>query len=44
VRARERAAGAVSLLERAGHRDLAVLDGGPGDWVDATGHPLVTGP
>jgi glyoxylase-like metal-dependent hydrolase (beta-lactamase superfamily II)/rhodanese-related sulfurtransferase len=40
----ERAAGAVSLLERAGHRDLAVLDGGPGDWVDATGHPLVTGP
>ncbi len=40
----ERAAGAASLLERAGHHDLAVLDGGPGDWADATGHHLVTGP
>ncbi|MCO1656724.1 MBL fold metallo-hydrolase [Pseudonocardia humida] len=40
----ERAAGAASLLERAGHRDLAVLDGGPGDWAAATGHSLVTGP
>ena len=28
----ERAAGAASLLERAGHHDLAVLVGGPDDW------------
>lgn len=27
----ERAMSAASLLERAGHRDVAVLDGGPGD-------------
>jgi hydroxyacylglutathione hydrolase len=40
----ERAAGAASLLERAGHHDLAVLRGGPGDWADATGRELVTGP
>ncbi|MET7620531.1 MBL fold metallo-hydrolase [Streptomyces sp. NPDC005408] len=36
----ERAMTAASLLQRAGHRDLAVLDGGPGDWSKATGHPL----
>ncbi len=36
----ERAAGAASLLERAGHHDLAVLVGGPGDWAAATGHDL----
>jgi hydroxyacylglutathione hydrolase len=39
----ERAMGAASLLERAGHRDLAVLDGGPQDWAGATGSKLVTG-
>lgn len=39
----ERAMGAASLLERAGHRDLAVLDGGPQDWADATGRSLDTG-
>ena len=36
----ERAVGAASLLERAGHHDLAVLVGGPDDWAAATGHPL----
>jgi hydroxyacylglutathione hydrolase len=39
----ERAMGAASLLERAGHRELAVLDGGPQDWVNATGGRLETG-
>ena len=39
----ERAMGAASLLERAGHRYLAVLDGGPQDWVNATGGQLRTG-
>lgn len=37
----ERAAGAASLLERAGHHDVAVLEGGPDDWSDATGRHLV---
>ncbi|NUK49136.1 MBL fold metallo-hydrolase [Streptomyces lunaelactis] len=36
----ERAMTAASLLQRAGHRDLAVLDGGPGDWSKVTGRPL----
>jgi rhodanese-related sulfurtransferase len=39
----ERAMGAASLLEAAGHRDLVVLDGGPQDWVGATGGDLQTG-
>jgi rhodanese-related sulfurtransferase len=39
----ERAAGAASLLERAGHHDLAVFRGGPGDWAAATGRALETG-
>ena len=40
----ERAMGAASLLAAAGHRDLAVLTGGPGDWADAAGQTLeVTG-
>jgi hydroxyacylglutathione hydrolase len=39
----ERAMGAASLLERAGHRDLAVLHGGPEDWAEATGGKLATG-
>jgi rhodanese-related sulfurtransferase len=36
----ERAMGAASLLERAGHRDLAVLAGGPDEWAQATGRQL----
>ncbi|TQK51346.1 3-mercaptopyruvate sulfurtransferase SseA [Streptomyces sp. SLBN-118] len=36
----ERAMTAASLLQRAGHQDLAVLDGGPADWSKATGRPL----
>lgn len=36
----ERAMGAASVLEQAGHRDLAVLEGGPDDWAEATGRPL----
>lgn len=36
----ERAAGGASLLERAGHRNLAVLVGGPEDWAQATGRQL----
>lgn len=39
----ERAMGAASLLERAGHRDLAVLTGGPDDWARATGRGLDAG-
>jgi hydroxyacylglutathione hydrolase len=39
----ERAMGAASMLERAGHRDLTVLRGGPQDWVNATGRDLRTG-
>ena len=39
----ERAMTAASLLQRAGHQGLAVLDGGPQDWADATGRPLREG-
>lgn len=39
----ERAMGAASMLEAAGHRDLMVLDGGPHDWVEVTGGRLATG-
>jgi glyoxylase-like metal-dependent hydrolase (beta-lactamase superfamily II)/rhodanese-related sulfurtransferase len=39
----ERAAGGASLLERAGHHDLAVFRGGPPDWAEATGRQLETG-
>ena len=39
----ERAMGAASLLARAGHRQLAVLDGGPEDWAAATGRRLQIG-
>ncbi len=39
----ERAMGAASLLEAAGHHDLTVYDGGPHDWVDATGGRLESG-
>jgi rhodanese-related sulfurtransferase/glyoxylase-like metal-dependent hydrolase (beta-lactamase superfamily II) len=40
----ERAMTAASLLQRAGHRGLAVLDGGAPDWTAATGQPLREGP
>jgi hydroxyacylglutathione hydrolase len=40
----ERAMSAASLLERAGHRDLTVLRGGPDDWANASGRTLATGP
>ena len=36
----ERAMGAASLLERAGHRDVSVMAGGPQDWAEAAGRPL----
>lgn len=36
----ERAMGAASLLERRGLRDVAVLQGGPRDWAQATGQDL----
>ena len=39
----ERAMGAASVLESAGHHHLAVLDGGPHDWVRATGGRLESG-
>lgn len=39
----ERAMTAASLLQRAGHQGLAVLDGGPADWAMATGRPLTEG-
>ncbi|MFL6272299.1 MAG: rhodanese-like domain-containing protein, partial [Actinomycetes bacterium] len=38
----ERAAGAASLLEKAGRHDVAVLTGGPDDWARATGRTLDT--
>jgi rhodanese-related sulfurtransferase len=36
----ERAMTAASLLERAGHKDLRVVQGGPQDWQRATGRAL----
>jgi len=36
----ERAATAASVLERGGHRDVAVLTGSPEEWATATGTPL----
>jgi glyoxylase-like metal-dependent hydrolase (beta-lactamase superfamily II) len=39
----ERAMGAASLLERAGHHDVVVLAGGPGDWTEINGGQLETG-
>jgi hydroxyacylglutathione hydrolase len=36
----ERAMTAASLLDRAGQRGLAVLQGGPDDWAEATGRAL----
>jgi rhodanese-related sulfurtransferase len=39
----ERAATAASLLERAGRTDIAVVVGGPDDWMAATGGDLQRG-
>ncbi|MGW3266220.1 MBL fold metallo-hydrolase [Streptomyces sp. NPDC001056] len=39
----ERAMTAVGLLERAGHRDIAVLDGGPADYATTHGRQLAQG-
>ncbi|MCB5178394.1 MBL fold metallo-hydrolase [Streptomyces antimicrobicus] len=39
----ERAMTAASLLERAGHHDLTVLDGGPADYAAAHDTPLTEG-
>lgn len=39
----ERAMGAASLLARAGHHHVTVLDGGPQDWVDTTRSALEGG-
>lgn len=39
----ERAATAASILEAAGRTDVAVLAGGPGDWMAATGEQLAVG-
>ena len=39
----ERAMTGASLLERAGHRDVSVLVGGPDDWATAHGTALETG-
>jgi hydroxyacylglutathione hydrolase len=39
----ERAMTAASLLRRAGHRQVRVLAGGPGDWRAHTGRPLREG-
>lgn len=39
----ERAMTAASLLERSGHRDVTVLDGGPADYAAARGQRLVEG-
>ena len=36
----ERATTAASVLERSGHRDVAVVLGGPDDWVRTSGRPL----
>ena len=40
----ERAATAASVLERTGHRDLAVALGGPDDWARRSGQSLAVGP
>jgi glyoxylase-like metal-dependent hydrolase (beta-lactamase superfamily II)/rhodanese-related sulfurtransferase len=37
----QRAMSAASLLASTGRRDVAVLAGGPQDWADSTGRPLV---
>jgi glyoxylase-like metal-dependent hydrolase (beta-lactamase superfamily II)/rhodanese-related sulfurtransferase len=39
----ERAMSAASILEGTGHRELAVVLGGPGDWASTSGRALETG-
>ncbi len=39
----ERSMTAAALLERGGHRNLSVLDGGPEDWSRVSGGSLETG-
>jgi hydroxyacylglutathione hydrolase len=39
----ERAMTAATLLQREGHSEVSVLDGGAGDWARATGHTLEQG-
>ena len=39
----ERAMTAASILRRAGHTDVAALDGGPDQWAESTGRRLVEG-
>lgn len=36
-------AGAASLVTRAGHHNVTVLDGGPQDWADKSGNSLEVG-
>ncbi len=40
----ERAMGAASLLARAGHHHVSVVEGGPQDWADTSGSELEVGP
>jgi hydroxyacylglutathione hydrolase len=40
----ERAMTGASVLEQTGHRDLAVLVGGPTEWAATSGRLLATGP
>lgn len=40
----ERAATAASMLERAGHRHVGVVVGGPGDWARGSGWALTVEP
>lgn len=39
----ERAMTAASLMQRAGHRDVVAVDGGPWDWAASQGIALATG-
>jgi rhodanese-related sulfurtransferase len=39
----ERAMGAASLLVRAGHAQVTVLNGGPADWAERSGRSLEVG-
>jgi glyoxylase-like metal-dependent hydrolase (beta-lactamase superfamily II)/rhodanese-related sulfurtransferase len=40
----ERAMSAASILQAGGHRELAVVLGGPSDWASSSGRALETGP
>ena len=39
----ERAMGAASVLARSGRTDVSVLNGGPQEWAEVTGHALEVG-